>query len=106
MKKTAAEPWHLYMLRCVDGTLYTGISNRLEVRIQNHSLGRGARYTRTRLPVKLVYSRKIGTYSEALKKEYWLKKSKSAGSKSNFPKSWMKKTRLQKRKLRKSVRKF
>ena len=92
--------WFLYMLRCADGTLYTGISNRLEIRVKNHSLGKGARYTRTRLPVKLVYSRKIGDYSKALKKEYWLK-SQERRSKVKLAQAWMKKTRLPKRKPKK-----
>ena len=101
MLKTG-KSWFLYMLRCADGSLYTGVSNRLEVRVQNHSLGKGARYTRARLPVKLVYSRKVGTYSEALKKEYWLK-SQERGAKVKLAQAWIKKTRLQKRKLKKSL---
>jgi putative endonuclease len=96
MVKTG-KSWVLYMLRCADGSLYTGVSNRLEVRVQNHSLGKGARYTRARLPVKLVYSRKIGTYSEALKKEYWLKR-QERGTKVKLAQAWIKKTRLRKRK--------
>ncbi|HVM31836.1 MAG TPA: GIY-YIG nuclease family protein [bacterium] len=67
MKETKS--WFLYMLRCADGSFYTGISNRLAVRVQNHSRGRGARYTKTRLPVELVFSRKIGTYPQALRRE-------------------------------------
>jgi len=94
--------WFLYMLRCADGTLYTGISNRLEIRVKNHSLGKGARYTKTRLPVELVFSRKIGTYSQALKKEYWLK-SQERKAKVKLAQSWMKKTRPPKRKIRKSI---
>jgi putative endonuclease len=101
----SAKPWFLYMLRCSDGTLYTGISNRLEVRVKNHSLGKGARYTKIRLPVELVFSLKIGTYSQALKKEYWLK-SQGRGAKVKLAQSWMKKTGFRKRKLRTSIESF
>jgi putative endonuclease len=88
MKKTADEPWHLYMLRCADGTLYTGISNRLQTRIKNHSRGKGARYTQTRLPVELVFSRKIGTRSQATKREYWFKQ-KTRREKIKFMEKWL-----------------
>jgi predicted GIY-YIG superfamily endonuclease len=96
---TIGKPWFLYMLRCADGSLYTGVSNRLEVRVKNHSLGKGARYTRARLPVKLVFSLKVGTYSEALKKEYWLK-SQERKTKTRLAKAWIKKTLARKKKNR------
>ena len=51
-KKT---PWVLYILKCKDGSYYTGITNNLERRVKMHERGRGARYTRTRLPVELLY---------------------------------------------------
>lgn len=47
-------PWHLYLLRCADGTLYTGITVDLEQRLRAHNAGRGARYTRGRRPVTLL----------------------------------------------------
>lgn len=81
-------PWFLYMLRCADGTLYTGISNRLATRVKNHSLGRGARYTKTRLPVELVFSRKIGTYSQALKRERRYKR-KTRRAKMELVEKWL-----------------
>lgn len=84
-----AKPWFLYMLRCADGTLYTGISNRLEIRIENHSRGKGARYTRTRLPVELVYTRKAGTFVQALKQEYRLKQ-KPRKAKLKLAETWLK----------------
>ena len=48
--------WIVYVLRCSDGSLYTGITNDLDRRIATHRAGKGAAYTRTRLPVRLVYS--------------------------------------------------
>jgi len=57
------------MLRCSDGTLYTGIAKDLSKRIDVHNSGRGAKYTRGRLPVKLVWSQKSLTESDARKEE-------------------------------------
>jgi putative endonuclease len=72
MKK---EIWHVYMVRCSDGTLYTGITNDLKKRIEAHNSGKeGARYTRSRRPVKLVYSEQVESKSAAAKLEYQLKK--------------------------------
>ena len=48
--------WRVYILRCCDGTLYTGATNDLARRVETHALGRGARYTRSRLPVVLAWS--------------------------------------------------
>jgi putative endonuclease len=64
----------VYLLRCADGTLYTGITNNLEKRIKQHNEGKGAKYTRGRGPVALVKSFKRLTKSDALKLEYKLKK--------------------------------
>ena len=47
--------WCVYMLHCCDGTLYTGSTNRLEQRVLAHDQGRGAKYTRSRRPVELIY---------------------------------------------------
>ena len=100
--------WFLYMLRCADGTLYTGISNRLEIRVKNHSSGKGARYTKTRLPVELVFSRKIGTYSQALKRERRYKR-KTRQAKIKLVEKWLsararqKKTPSKKLKLKKPI---
>jgi putative endonuclease len=67
--------WYVYMVRCSDETLYTGITNDLEKRIEAHNSGKdGARYTRSRRPVKLVYSEEAGTKSAAAKLEYKIKK--------------------------------
>ena len=49
-----AEPWFLYVLECVDGSFYTGISNNIERRLEKHNKGTASKYTRTRRPVKLL----------------------------------------------------
>ena len=67
--------WHVYMVHCSDGTLYTGITNDLVKRIEAHNSAKdGARYTRSRRPVKLVYSEQAGSKSAAAKLEYQIKK--------------------------------
>lgn len=71
-KKTAA--WLLYVLKCRDGTLYTGITTDVLRRVQQHNDGRASRYTRSRLPVKLLFSEPCRAHSQALKKEYAVKR--------------------------------
>ncbi|MFA6094348.1 MAG: GIY-YIG nuclease family protein [Candidatus Paceibacterota bacterium] len=67
--------FYTYILRCSDDTLYTGITNDLEKRLQAHNeLKTGARYTKARRPVVLAYSEKFETKSEAMKRECTLKK--------------------------------
>jgi putative endonuclease len=66
--------WFVYILECGDGTLYTGITNNVAARIEAHRLGRGAKYTRGRQPLKLVCSIASRNKSAALKKEYAIKK--------------------------------
>ncbi len=70
-KKTIA--WQLYILKCSDNTLYTGITNDLSRRLAQHNNGTASRYTRSRLPVKLIYHEKCRGRSSALKKEYAVK---------------------------------
>jgi predicted GIY-YIG superfamily endonuclease len=70
-KKTVA--WLLYILKCSDNTLYTGITNDLPRRLAQHNNGTASRYTRSRLPVQLIYHEKCRGRSSALKKEYELK---------------------------------
>ena len=65
--------WYLYVLRCGDGTFYTGITTDVERRLEEHRQGRGAKYTRGRGPLELAYQEKCGTHSEALKREYAVK---------------------------------
>ena len=66
--------WWVYIVRCADNTLYTGISNDLPARMVCHNAGRGARYTRSRRPVNLVYQEPASTRSLALKREYAIRK--------------------------------
>lgn len=70
-KKTVS--WVLYVLKCRDSTLYTGITNDLRRRITQHNNGTASRYTRSRLPVKLAHQELCRGRSSALKKEYALK---------------------------------
>lgn len=65
---------YTYILRCADGTLYTGWTNDLEKRLRAHNEGHGAKYTRARLPVHLVYFETFATQQEALKREAAIKK--------------------------------
>ena len=62
--------WTVYILRCADGTLYTGIAPDVEKRLQKHNEGKGAKYTRGRTPVELVYREEHPTRAEASKREY------------------------------------
>ena len=64
----------VYLLRCVDDSLYCGYTNNLTKRVETHNRGKGAKYTRRRTPVTLVYSEEFETKSEALKREHQIKK--------------------------------
>ena len=63
-----------YILKCADGTLYTGWTNDIEKRLAAHNAGKGAKYTRTRRPVELVYCEKYETKEEAMSRECAIKK--------------------------------
>ena len=63
-----------YILRCADGSLYTGWTNDLEKRLRSHNSGKGSKYTRTRLPVELVYSEPFETKEEAMSREWHIKR--------------------------------
>ena len=65
---------YVYILRCGDNTLYTGWTNDLEKRVQTHNAGKGAKYTRARLPVELVYFEEYEEKVDAQKREYKIKK--------------------------------
>jgi putative endonuclease len=65
--------WSVYLVRCRDSTLYCGISNNVPKRVAAHSAGKGARYTKTRGPVTLVYLEKVGTMGQALRRERQIK---------------------------------
>ncbi len=65
--------WVLYILECKDGSLYTGITDDLPHRLKMHESGKGAKYTRGRGPLKVVYSEVCESHSHALKREYAVK---------------------------------
>lgn len=61
--------WHVYILRCADGTFYTGITTDLQRRRKQHNAGTASRYTRSRRPVRLIYHEEAASRSHALKRE-------------------------------------
>lgn len=65
--------WHVYVLRCGDDTLYTGITTDVQARLSTHRSGKGAKYTRGRLPLELVYEEVCEGKSQALKRELAIK---------------------------------
>ena len=64
---------YTYILKCNDGTLYTGWTNNLEKRVKDHNEGKGAKYTKARRPVSLVYYEEFESKEEAMKREYAIK---------------------------------
>lgn len=64
---------YTYVVRCRDDSLYTGWTNNLQKRIKNHNEGKGAKYTKTRRPVELVYYEAFSTKEEAMRREYQIK---------------------------------
>ena len=66
--------YYVYLLRCGDGSLYTGYTDDVERRLAVHQSGKGAKYTRSRLPVELVYSEELPDKSAALRREAAIKK--------------------------------
>ncbi|MCU7558410.1 GIY-YIG nuclease family protein [Macrococcus capreoli] len=64
---------YIYILECGDGTLYTGYTNDLDKRLETHNAGKGAKYTRNRLPVKRIYEERFETKREAMQREYAIK---------------------------------
>ena len=65
--------WYLYILRCGDGTLYTGITTDVQARFEAHQCGKGAKYTRGRSPLELVDREECESHSDALKRELAVK---------------------------------
>ena len=65
--------WYVYMLRCRDGSLYTGYTDDVNRRLSVHNSGKGAKYTRSRLPVTLVYQEEVTDKSAALRREAAIK---------------------------------
>jgi len=66
--------WYVYIVRCADRTLYTGVARDLGARIKVHNAGRGAKYTRARLPVKLIYNEVVASRSAAQRREHEIKR--------------------------------
>ena len=74
-KAMGTRQWRVYIVACADGTLYTGITNDLRRRLDEHNSGRmGAKYTRSRRPVRLVYCEDVSDRSAAAKREYIIKR--------------------------------
>ena len=65
--------WWVYLVRCNDGSLYAGVATDVTARVAAHNGGRGARYTRARRPVSLVWCEPVGGRGDALKREYAIK---------------------------------
>jgi putative endonuclease len=68
-----SEGWHVYIARCADGTFYTGVARDLTARLAAHNAGRGAKYTRTRLPIALIYREPAADRAAALRREHEIK---------------------------------
>ena len=75
MQPSGKAPWNVYILRCADGTLYTGVARDVQRRVNEHNSDPtlGARYTRSRLPVALVYQESAASRSAACKREFTIK---------------------------------
>jgi putative endonuclease len=67
-------PWFLYLIECSDGSLYTGIATDVDARFEKHLNGTGARYTRSRKPVRVLASFELEGRSQASRAEYWVKR--------------------------------
>ncbi|MBR4413292.1 MAG: GIY-YIG nuclease family protein [Lachnospiraceae bacterium] len=78
----------MYILECADNTLYTGYTNDLENRLKAHNEGKGAKYTKSRLPVKLVYSETFDDKKEAMSREWFIKHRLTREEKLEIIKKW------------------
>ena len=65
--------WYVYILRCADDTLYTGITNHTDRRLKAHNAGTASKYTRVRRPVTMVYREEVETKGDALRREMQIK---------------------------------
>ncbi len=74
MARPPTDTWFVYMLRCADGTLYTGITTDLARRTKQHNAGTASRYTRSRCPVHVIYRERQRSQSLALKREAAIKR--------------------------------
>ena len=77
-RRPSRSRWLVYILRCRDGSLYTGITNDLPKRLQAHAAGKASKYTRSRLPMTLAYTEPQKSKSAALKREAAIKKLRRA----------------------------
>lgn len=68
--------WYVYILRCGDGTLYTGVTNDVAARLETHRSGKGAKYTRSRGPLELAYCEQCENKTSAFQREYAIKQLK------------------------------
>ena len=71
---TDVKNWFVYIVRCSDNSLYTGISTDVDARVAQHNKGKGAKYTRSRVPVELVYTENLSEKGNALRREIEIKK--------------------------------
>ena len=78
MDSNGGKNWEVYLLRCADGSLYTGIARDALKRLKAHNSGKGAKYTRVRRPVKLVYFEECDSKRSAMKREYEIKQKSRA----------------------------
>lgn len=67
------QKWYVYILRCVDDTLYTGITNNIDRRLKAHNAGTASKYTRSRRPVMMIYQEEAETKGDALRRELAIK---------------------------------
>lgn len=67
------KPWFVYLVRCADGSIYTGISDDVDARLEKHNKGRGARYTAQRRPVSLLHTEKHPDQGSAMRRERQIK---------------------------------
>ena len=84
--------WYVYLVRCIDASLYCGITNDVNKRVEKHNKGLGAKYTKTRGPVALVYVEEQPSKSDALKREWHIKHRLSKAEKKALVKSYEQKT--------------
>ena len=73
MAVTADSRWYVYIVRCADGTFYTGVAKDVSARVSQHNLGQGSKYTRGRRPVKLVYQEQARDRGSAQRREAAIK---------------------------------
>lgn len=75
---------YMYVVKCADGSLYTGYTTDLDRRIKAHNAGKGAKYTKSRLPVKLIYWERFDSKEGAMSAEYHFKKKKTRQQKLEY----------------------